>query len=60
MKPGELPSGGVAPGLGQVGQPLLVSTDPITGFPLISVGHRVTSEDVAATLADESPDAPAS
>lgn len=31
-------------------EPLRVSTDPRSGFPVMSLGHPVTAEDVAAAL----------
>jgi predicted transcriptional regulator len=40
-------------GLAALGEPLQVATDPRSGFPVISLGRRVTSEDVAAALDDE-------
>lgn len=40
-------------GLGQLDEPLVISTDERSGFPVISVGRRVTSGDVAAALDDE-------
>lgn len=42
-----------ARGLGQLDDPVVVRTDEISGFPVISVGRRVTSEDVAVALDDE-------
>lgn len=36
-----------ARGLGQLDEPLTVATDPLSGFPVISIGKRVTSADVA-------------
>jgi predicted transcriptional regulator len=40
-------------GLAALGEPVQVATDPRSGFPVISLGRRVTSEDVAAALDDE-------
>lgn len=34
-------------------EPLVVRTDKTSGFPVVSIGRRVTSEDVAAALDDE-------
>lgn len=34
-------------------EPLVVRTDETSGFPVVSIGRRVTSEDVAAALDDE-------
>jgi hypothetical protein len=39
-------------GLNQLDEPVVVGTDPRSGFPVISVGRKVTSEQVAA-LDDE-------
>jgi hypothetical protein len=40
-------------GLAALGEPVLVATDPQSGFPTISLGRRVTSADVADALDDE-------
>jgi len=40
-------------GLGQLDSPVVVRTDEVSGFPVISVGREVTSGDVAAALDDE-------
>jgi hypothetical protein len=40
-------------GLSQLDEPVVVGTDPRSGFPVISVGRRVTSEQVAAALDEE-------
>lgn len=42
-----------ARGLGQLDEPVVISTDEHSGFPVVSVGRRVTSDDVAAALDDE-------
>lgn len=42
-----------ARGLAQVEQPLIVGTDEVTGFPVLRLGRRVTSEDVATALDDD-------
>lgn len=42
-----------ARGLSQFEEPLVVRVDAATGFPVVSVGRRVTSEDVAGMLDDE-------
>ena len=42
-----------ARGLIQLGEPAVISTDERSGFPVVSVGRRVTSEDVAAALDEE-------
>ena len=42
-----------ARGLGQLDEPLLVRTDPESGFPLLSVGRRLTSDEVADALDEE-------
>jgi hypothetical protein len=44
----------VVRGLATLGEPLELNTDPKSGFPVITLGRRITSEDVAAVL-DESP-----
>jgi hypothetical protein len=40
-------------GLATLGEPVTVATDPQSGFPVISLGHRVTAADVADALDDE-------
>jgi predicted transcriptional regulator len=40
-------------GLAQFDEPVKIRIDERSGFPVISVGRRVTSEDVAAMLDDE-------
>lgn len=40
-------------GLAALGEPVTVATDPQTGFPVITLGRRVTSADVADALDDE-------
>jgi hypothetical protein len=40
-------------GLSQMDEPLVVTTDPQSGFPIVSLGRRITSEDVAEALDDE-------
>ena len=42
-----------ARGLSQLDEPLTISTDARSGFPVVSVGRRITSEDVADALDDE-------
>ena len=42
-----------ARGLGQLDQPVVIGTDERSGFPVVSVGRRVTSEQVAAVLDEE-------
>lgn len=42
-----------ARGLGQLDEPVIVRTDPTSGFPVLSVGRRVTSDDVATALDEE-------
>jgi len=37
-------------GLSQLDQPVVIGTDERSGFPIISIGRRVTSEQVAAVL----------
>lgn len=40
-------------GLASLAEPARVSTDPVTGLPRLTLGHRVTADDVAEALADE-------
>lgn len=40
-------------GLASMGEPATVSTDPISGLPTLTLGRRVTSDDVAAAPDDE-------
>lgn len=40
-------------GLAALGEPVDLTTDPVSGFPVISLGRRVTSGDVAETLDGE-------
>ncbi|MFT4189226.1 MAG: hypothetical protein QM621_11670 [Aeromicrobium sp.] len=40
-------------GLSTLGDPLTVATDPISQLPSITLGHPVTSADVAEALDDE-------
>ena len=40
-------------GLCQLDVPVTIATDERSGFPVISVGRRVTSEQVAAALDEE-------
>jgi hypothetical protein len=40
-------------GLGQLDQPVVIGTDERSGFPVITIGRRVTSEQVAAVLDEE-------
>ena len=40
-------------GLSQLDVPVAIATDERSGFPVISVGRRVTSEQVAAALDEE-------
>jgi hypothetical protein len=42
-----------ARGLSQLDEPLAITIEKDTGFPVISVGRRVTAADVAAALDDE-------
>jgi len=42
-----------ARGLGQLDEPVVVHTDAVSGFPVISVGRRVTSEEVAEILDED-------
>ncbi len=40
-------------GLGQLDEPVVIGTDERSGFPVITIGRRVTSEQVAAALDEE-------
>jgi hypothetical protein len=40
-------------GLSQLKEPLVLRTDPQSGFPVASLGRQITSEDVASALDDE-------
>lgn len=40
-------------GLSQLDEPVVIGTDERSGFPVISVGRQVTSEQVAAALDEE-------
>jgi hypothetical protein len=40
-------------GLAQIDEPVVLSTDPRSGLPVLSVGRRVTSREVAEALDDE-------
>jgi hypothetical protein len=40
-------------GLASLGEPATISNDPVSGLPTLTLGRRVTSEDVAAALDDE-------
>ncbi len=42
-----------ARGLIQLDEPAVIATDERSGFPVVSVGRRVSSEDVAAALDEE-------
>ena len=40
-------------GLAALGEPATVSIDPVSGFPTLTLGRRVTAEQVAEALDDE-------
>jgi hypothetical protein len=40
-------------GLATLGEPVTVATDPTSGFPVVSLGRRVTAADVADALDNE-------
>ena len=42
-----------ARGLSQLEEPVVVQTDAVSGFPVISIGRRVTSDEVAAALDED-------
>ncbi len=41
-----------ARGLGQLDDPVVVTTDPVSGFPVITIGRPVMADDVARALDD--------
>ncbi len=43
----------VARGLASLGEPARVTTDPVSGLPSVTIGRRITSDDVADALDDE-------
>jgi len=40
-------------GLAALGEPLEIITDPMSGFPVITLGRRITAAEVANALDDE-------
>lgn len=40
-------------GLSHLDEPVVVRTDPRSGFPVVRVGRRITSQDVADALDEE-------
>lgn len=42
-----------ARGLGELDQPVTVNTDPVSGLPVVSLGRRVTCDDVADALDEQ-------
>lgn len=40
-------------GLGQLDEPVVIGTDARSGFPVVTIGRRVTSEQVAVALDEE-------
>jgi hypothetical protein len=40
-------------GLSRLNEPLVLRTDPQSGFPVVSLGRQITLEDVANALDDE-------
>jgi hypothetical protein len=40
-------------GLASLGEPAKVSTDPVSGFPTLTLGRRFTADEVAEALDDE-------
>jgi predicted transcriptional regulator len=40
-------------GLASLGEPATISVDPVSGLPTLTLGRRVTSQDVAQALDDE-------
>jgi hypothetical protein len=43
----------IARGLSQIDQPIVVRTDEMSGFPVLSIGRPVSAEDVAAALDED-------
>lgn len=42
-----------ARGLSQLDEPVVVRTDAMSGFPVLSVGRRISSDEVAAALDED-------
>ena len=42
-----------ARGLGQLDEPLRITVDERSGFPVVSVGRRITADEVSTALDDE-------
>jgi len=40
-------------GLASLGEPATISTDPVSGLPTLTLGHRITAAQVAEALDDE-------
>jgi hypothetical protein len=40
-------------GLSQLDEPVTVLTDPVSGYPVVSIGRRVTAAEVSDFLAEE-------
>jgi hypothetical protein len=40
-------------GLSQLDEPVVIGTDERSGFPVVSIGRRITSEQVAIALDEE-------
>jgi hypothetical protein len=40
-------------GLAQLDEPVVIGTDDVSGFPVVSVGRRITAADVASILDEE-------
>jgi hypothetical protein len=40
-------------GLSRLDEPVVVSIDPRSGFPVVSLGRRITSQEVAVALDEE-------
>lgn len=40
-------------GLAQIDEPVTLRTDPRSGLPVLSIGRRLTTDEVAAALDDE-------
>lgn len=40
-------------GLSQLDEPVSIQTDPVSGYPIVSIGRRVTDAEVSDLLAEE-------
>jgi predicted transcriptional regulator len=42
-----------ARGLGQLGEPVVIATDEVSGLPVLSIGRRVTADEVERLIEEE-------